>query len=125
MTPDGFALLDEAGTPVFVPPDATSVTVSADGTLSADGNPLGRIGLFQPADPLDLARAAGTLFSAEGGIEAFADGRLLQGFVEASNVNPVIEVARMIEVQRAYELGQSFLDKEDERVRTALRTLTS
>ncbi|MEL7013939.1 MAG: flagellar basal body rod C-terminal domain-containing protein, partial [Pseudomonadota bacterium] len=53
------------------------------------------------------------------------NGRMLQGFVEESNVNPVVEIARMIEVQRAYELGQGFLDKEDERVRSALRTLTS
>ncbi|WP_375279456.1 hypothetical protein [Pseudooctadecabacter sp.] len=29
----------------------------------------------------------------------------------------------MIEVQRAYELGQSFMDKEDERIRGAIRAL--
>ena len=38
------------------------------------------------------------------------------------NVNAVAEVARMIEVQRAYELGQSFLDAEDSRIRDFLRT---
>jgi flagellar basal-body rod protein FlgF len=30
----------------------------------------------------------------------------------------------MIEVQRAYEMGQSFLQTEDERVRAAVKTLT-
>jgi flagellar basal-body rod protein FlgF len=29
----------------------------------------------------------------------------------------------MVEVQRAYELGQSFLDKEDERVRAVVQAL--
>lgn len=29
----------------------------------------------------------------------------------------------MIEVQRAYEMGQSFLDREDDRIRTTVRTL--
>lgn len=30
----------------------------------------------------------------------------------------------MIEVQRAYELGQSFSEKEDERIRNVLSTLS-
>lgn len=125
VTPDGNRLLDEAGAAVFVPPDAEAIAVASDGTLSADGEPLGRIGLYRPADPLDLARAEGVTFTAPAGIEPEPDGRMVQGFIEASNVNPVTEVARMIEVQRAYELGQGFLDKEDERIRAAIRTLTS
>jgi len=28
----------------------------------------------------------------------------------------------MIEVQRAYEMGQSLLEREDERIRTAIKT---
>jgi flagellar basal-body rod protein FlgF len=31
-------------------------------------------------------------------------------------VSPVLEVARMIEVQRAYEAGQSLLEREDQRI---------
>ncbi|MFY8145510.1 MAG: flagellar basal body rod C-terminal domain-containing protein, partial [Rhodobacter sp.] len=46
-----------------------------------------------------------------------------QGFVEGSNVNPIAEVSRMIEVQRAYEMGQGLLDREDDRVRNVIRTL--
>lgn len=125
VTPDGYPLLDEGGAPVFVPPDAASVAIAGDGTLSADGQPLGRIGLYAPTDPFDLARHAGVMFDAPGGVQPVEEGRMLQGFIEDSNVNPVVEIARMIEVQRAYELGQGFLDKEDERVRGALRTLTN
>lgn len=124
VNPDGNRLLDEGGAPVFIPPDAASIGVAADGTLSADGEPLGRIGLYLPVDPLDMTRAEGVAFATPGGVEP-VDGRILQGFVEESNVNPVTEVARMIEVQRAYELGQGLLDKEDERIRSAIRTLTS
>jgi flagellar basal-body rod protein FlgF len=47
---------------------------------------------------------------------------MAQGFLESSNVDPILQMARMIEVQRAYELGQNFLKKEDERVRNALQT---
>ena len=123
VTPDGNRLLDDAGAPVFVPPDAASVAIGADGTISADGQPLGRIGLYRPADPLDMARSDGVAFAAPGGVEP-VESRMLQGFIEESNVNPVTEIARMIEVQRAYELGQGFLDKENERITTAIRTLT-
>ena len=51
------------------------------------------------------------------------NGAVLQGFLENSNVNAVSEIARMIEVQHAYELGQKFLEKEDERIRGVLQTL--
>ena len=51
------------------------------------------------------------------------EGRVLQGFIEKSNVNPVTEIARMIEVQRGYELSQKFLEREDERIRSAVRLL--
>ncbi len=47
----------------------------------------------------------------------------MQGMVEDSNVEPVSEIARMIEVQRAYELGQGFLEREDERMRGVISTL--
>ncbi|MDJ1008274.1 MAG: flagellar hook-basal body complex protein [Paracoccaceae bacterium] len=124
VTSEGYRLLDEGGAPVFVPPDAATVSVGPDGTVSADGDPLGRIGLYAPADPLDLSRASGVAFAAPGGVEP-VEGQILQGFVEESNVNPVAEIARMIEVQRAYEMGQGFLDQEDERIRSAIRTLTS
>ena len=120
----GDVLLDAGGAPVFAPPDAIAIVIAADGTLSADGQPLAQIGLWQPIDPAGLIRAGEVQFAAPGGSEpAPGTARILQGFLEGSNVNPVSEIARMIEVQRAYELGQGFLDKEDERIRNILRTL--
>ncbi|MCK4711468.1 MAG: flagellar hook-basal body complex protein [Marinosulfonomonas sp.] len=123
VTPDGHRLLDGGGSPIFIPPDARSIAVSADGTLSADGVAQTQIGLFTPADPIDLARQNGVRFRVDGDVIPVEDSAILQGFVEDSNVNPVLEIARMIEVQHAYELGQSFMDKEDERIRGVLSTL--
>ena len=122
VTPDGFRLLDQGGAPVFVPPGADRVALAQDGTLSADGIPIARIGLWQPTDPISLRHQAGTLFSA-GAVEPTAGGVILQGFLEDSNVEPVSEIARMIEVQRAYELGQTFMDREDQRMRGVIQTL--
>lgn len=122
VTNDGFRVLDAGGAPVFVPPDATDLGVSADGTVSANGRPLAQIGLVRPADPIDLIREDGVMFRTQGATEPVEETRILQGFLEGANVDPIGQIARMIEVQRAYEMGQSFLDAENERIREALKT---
>jgi len=63
------------------------------------------------------------MFRVDGDIEESFDSKVLQGFLEGSNVNAISEVTRMIEVQRAYEMGQSFLQAEDERIRNAIKNL--
>jgi flagellar basal-body rod protein FlgF len=123
VTSDGFRLLDAGGAPIFVPPDAGKVAMGGDGTLSANGQPLGKIGLWQPVDKTQLQHQSGTLFAAKGGVQPVENGTVLQGFLEDSNVDAVSEIARMITVQRAYELGQTFLDREDARVRDVVQTL--
>ena len=122
VTNDGFRVLDAGGAPVFIPPDAGDLAVSADGTVSTGGQPLTQIGLYLPVDPNDLMREDGVMFRADGGFEPAVDARIVQGFLENSNVDPIGQIARMIEVQRAYEMGQSFLDAENERLREAVKT---
>ena len=120
---DGHALVDEGGGEIAIPFEARAVNVSADGTISADGEPVARIGLVTVEDQSQLFREAGVLFRAETAPTPVEEGRVLQGFLEQSNVNPVAELARMVEVQRAYEYGQKLLDGEDERIRLVVRTL--
>ena len=122
VTPDGYRLLDAGGAPVFIPPDVRAVAMASDGTLSANGQPIAQIGLWQPTDPMGLRHQSGTLFAADA-LEPVEGGVVLQGMLEDSNVEPVSEITRMITVQRAYELGQKFLDAEDQRVRGVIQTL--
>jgi flagellar basal-body rod protein FlgF len=122
-TPDGFLLLDTGGAAIFVPPDAAGIAVAADGTLSVDGRPLAQVAVVAPGDATALVRLDGVSFKADGTLLPAEDARIVQGFLEASNVDPVLEIARMIEVQRSYEMSQRFLDREDERVRGVVRTL--
>lgn len=123
VAPDGAELLDAGGGTVVLPIGVNEISLGADGTLSANGEPIAQIGLWAPADPEDMTRAAGVRFNPQGEVVPVVGGRILQGFLETSNVNPVSELSRMISVQRAYELGASFLDKEDERVRATIRVL--
>ena len=120
---DGHPLLDEGGGEIVVPFESRQINVSADGTVSADGEPVARIGLVTDEDQSKLFREAGVLFRADTAPTPIEDGRVLQGFLEQSNVNPVAELARMVEVQRAYEYGQKLMDTEDDRIRLVVRTL--
>jgi flagellar basal-body rod protein FlgF len=123
VTPDGFPVLDAGRAPLFVPAEAGTLAVSSDGTLSMNGDPLGQMAIVTPLEPLEMIREDGVMFRADAGDAPAVDARVLQGFVEGSNVNPLLELSRMIEVQRAYEMGQSFLKTEDERVRATVKTL--
>jgi flagellar basal-body rod protein FlgF len=123
VTADGYPVLDAGGAPVFVPQGVGAIGIGTDGTISAGGQPVGQIGLVTPLDPTKLRREGGVMFDAPDGFEPAPDGRMLQGFLEDSNVNPILEISRMIEVQRAYELGQSFMDKEDERIRGVIEAI--
>ena len=46
-------------------------------------------------------------------LEGQARPTVLQGFTEASNVNPILEMVRMIEVNRAYEANQKTIQTQD------------
>ncbi|MBL4813622.1 MAG: flagellar hook-basal body complex protein [Rhodobacteraceae bacterium] len=123
VTPEGYLVLDAGGAPVFVPTGVGPVAVAPDGTISAGAGPIGQIGLYLPIDPGGMIREDGVRFNATAGYEPALQGRMLQGYVEESNVNSVLQIARMIEVGRAYELGQSLSDREDERIKNVIQTL--
>jgi len=122
VTYDGLQVLDEGGASLFIPPDAKAISISRDGTISADGQPLGKLAVVE-APPHTLTREGSLLFRAEDGVTPVEDPRILQGFTEASNVNPVKEITQLIEVQRAYDQVVSLLESEDERIRGAITSI--
>jgi flagellar basal-body rod protein FlgF len=124
VTAEGHALLDAGGAPVFVPPGAAQIGIAPDGTISADGVPVGQVGLFLPSDPASMTRQSGVLFTAGSDLLPADGATVSQGFLEESNVDAVSQITRLIAVQRAYELGQGLLDREDSRIRNVIQTLS-
>ncbi|MGG7565028.1 flagellar hook-basal body complex protein [Rhodovulum sp. DZ06] len=123
VTPEGHRVLDAGGAPIFMPPDAKSISVATDGSVSADGVPVTQIGLVAPPDLSAMTREGGVLFNPGGPVAPVEGGVIHQGFIEGADVSPVLELSRMIEVQRAYEAGQALQDREDERIRAVIRTI--
>lgn len=124
-THDGYPVLDAGGSPIFIPPDGGAPRISADGTISQQERLLGQIGVVEPTTAMGMERAGNTRFRTQDDWEPVESPRVMQGFLEKSNVNPLIQMSRMIEIQRAYELGQSFIEKENDRVANAIKTLGS
>ncbi|WP_084420366.1 flagellar hook-basal body complex protein [Henriciella litoralis] len=117
----GNAVLTSGGGGITIPEDARKISIAGDGSISADGELVGQVGVVVPNG--ELSRDSNTLFDATEGFQAAEEPRVLQGALEQSNVTPVLEIARMIEVQRAYEAGQSLLEREDERINKFISTL--
>ena len=123
VTADGYPLEPE----ITIPTNATSVSISKDGTVSATipGEGSSQIGTIETAtfaNPAGLRPLGGNLFeltTASGDEEAGspgtdARGTLAQGFVEDSNVSVVEEMVNMIIGQRAYEANSRVVKAADE-----------
>lgn len=121
----GLPVLNDAGVPIIVPDDAGFLTIAADGTVSTDDGPIGRLQLVRVENPHQLTRMGGSLYLAgDDPMEDAPESRVVQGMLEMSNVEPILQVTDLIDVHRAYQATSSFIEKEDERVRSAIETLT-
>lgn len=131
ITLSGARVLDAGGGTIAVPPDAAgAITIAADGTISSDATGvIGRIGLFDLADVQSFRRIGNGMFvppeGAPQGLRATpAQGtELVQGAVEESNVQPVVEVTRLMLIQQAYERASRMMSTQDELQRDMLRRM--
>ncbi|HEY3595417.1 MAG TPA: flagellar basal-body rod protein FlgG [Polyangiaceae bacterium] len=117
--------------PITIPGDATSVSIGADGTVTAtmkaQTNPvqLGQIELAAFVNPAGLASAGHNLYTptASSGDAQVGhpglDGRgtLLQGSVEHANVEVVDEMIGLIAAQRNYEINSKVVSAADDMLR--------
>jgi flagellar basal-body rod protein FlgF len=143
LSVDGDGLVTVAGRPVIgdggpiIVPLGSSVTVGADGTLSAIGegeNPealvdVGRLKLVTPER--NLVRGDDGLFrmppNADGevaALEANDEARLASGALEGSNVSAVEAMVAMIDVARRYEMQMKVISTADENAQRANNLLS-
>ena len=126
-TASGYVIQPE----IQIPADALSVTVSADGIVSVtqpgavEPQEVGQLTLANFVNPRGLD-PIGETFVVETNASgapivaaplADGSGKLVQGFLETSNVNVVQELVDMIEAQRAYEVNSRAISASDEMMR--------
>lgn len=122
---------------ITIPTGAQSVTIGADGVVSVlvPGNStpttVGTIQLADFINPAGLQTVGGNLAveSAASGSPTTGNpglnglGTVVQGSVEASNVNVVEEMVNMIETQRAYEMNSKAVQTTDQMLQYATENM--
>jgi flagellar basal-body rod protein FlgG len=124
VTPEGNVVLGQGG-PVTL--DGRDFAIDADGTVTVDGQPRGRLRLVDFADPTRLEHEGANRLKAPEGLEAQdvppAEMVLAQGHLEGSNVDPIDVLVDMIAAQRAFELHTKVVTTEDELLSRSVNTL--
>lgn len=122
----GHPVLDAGGAPLTANPDGGPLTISADGAVRQNGRAIGALGLFT----LDLSKGYGRYENASFvpsappvPVDDFSRNGIVQGYVEESNVNPVLEMTRLIAVQRAFEAMSAGLEQRDQALRETIQGL--
>ncbi len=138
VTKDGYPVLSEDGEPIQI--RKNNFIIDKDGTIyESDSFPddprrlismfenewedveeVGRLKLVDVREPRYLRKQGGSMWNTtwESGEAEIVNGDdrpvVQQGFLEKANVNPVTEMVRMIEVNRAYEANQRAVQAQDE-----------
>lgn len=83
----------------------SKVEVDGKGAILVDGAQVGVLDLVDFPKPYALQKAGGALFTAGAGVAEQPAKKMSvkQGFIEDSNVNPILEMANLIETSRYYE----------------------
>ncbi len=119
----GDAVLDNNAQPIRLSPTDTRVTIAGDGTVSSQNGQLGQIGVVQPSDPMRVTAEGGSLFRADGPTAPVALPGVVQGAVEGSNVQPVLEVTRMMDGLRQFQFVSERVQAENDRQQSAIDKL--
>lgn len=122
ITQAGHAVLGDAG-PLTIPPDASEIMIAEDGTVSTDQGVVGRLQLVQFEDDRQLQKAGNGLYRTTAVAGPALDATVIQGSVERANVQPVLEITRMIEILRLYQNNQNLIKMEHERQQRVIEAL--
>lgn len=126
VTSQGYQVQGDGGAITITPNDG-DINIAPDGTISSVvngvGNQLGKIKVVDFADDKLLVKQGGNLYSTNQGPTAPANVNIRQGALESSNVQPVIEISKMIEVMRAYEATANLSKSQEDMMRQAIERL--
>jgi flagellar basal-body rod protein FlgF len=130
ITSQGYQVLSDSGQPIVLPPNARDFTVATDGTISVSqagstAQPiLGKLQVVDFASPQAVTPAANGLWVTDQTPQPSTTATVQQGMTEESNVQPVVELTRMLSVSRAASNFKTFLDQEDQRRGNAIDKLS-
>lgn len=109
-----FPVLGKGG-PIVVTPGA-EVEITQDGEVKVDGTTVDTLRVVQPERTEDLEAIAGGLFRKKNPNAVMTEldtPRVIQGYIEASNVNIVDQMMEMIYLERIYGINAKMIQARD------------
>lgn len=120
ISSSGNPVLSTNGTPFFLAPNEAEINISENGTITTENGPVGQLRVVRFDDPQNIQKAGDSLFYTDQQAQDMPDPKIHQGVLESSNVNAVVEMTRLIEINRSYTDAQKMIESEHERQRRAM-----
>lgn len=120
----GHPVLDTNGNPLAFEEDETDIEVTADGAVSTSQGEKGEISMVVFDEAQKLRKEKEGLYTTDQPPRPATAAALMQGMLEGSNVEPIIEITNMIQAMRSYQSAQRFIESGDELRRAAIRILS-
>jgi flagellar basal-body rod protein FlgF len=123
VTGQGYPVLDTQNQPITLPNDGSPITITSDGVISGRSGQIGTLQVVQFADDQALRRTENGVYATDQNATPATDGKVLQGSLEGSNVQPIFELTRLVDVSRQYDSTQQLLQNEDDRQKSMMKAL--
>ena len=124
-TQAGQTVADEGGGEITLDLEKGQITIAQDGTVSQGAERVGKVGVYK-FDTLSVLEKKGDNLLANTSNSQPApaiDAKVRQGMLEESNVKPILEITRMIEVSRAYEQTTQMMSSQADLSRNSVARL--
>lgn len=122
VTSSGNPVIGDGGE-ITVSPDDGDIHIAEDGTVSGKLGQLGKLKLVDFANESALVKEGASLYATDQTAEPVTGSKILQGTIEASNVQPVIEISHMLEVMRSYQATANLTQSQEDLMRRAIDRL--
>jgi len=123
VTSQGYPVLSDTGSPMVVPDGASQIAIGGEGSVSTEQGTVGRLGLAAFASQQAIMPTAGGLYTTDQTPQAPANSKLVQGALEGSNVEPIIEITRLLTAERIVDYTKIFVNAQASQTSNALERL--
>jgi flagellar basal-body rod protein FlgF len=117
--------VDGGGGAIVLDPKKGPVSIAATGDVSQQGQNVGKISMYNFDSLSALSKDGNNQYRNDSNLTptAVTNASMRQGFLEQSNVDPVRQITRLIEVNRAYDAMNSMLGATDDLSTSAVQRL--
>ena len=115
----------DGGGAIVLDPKKGPVTISANGVVSQSGQNVGKISLYNFDSLSALSKDGNNQYRNDSNLTptASTSANMRQGFLEQSNVEPVRQITRLIEINRAYDAMNSMISSTSDLSTSAVQRL--